>query len=83
MFFINKIYNKIQKLHAKPVNEKVLKHDFFSFLEKTPLTKEIKEKYLSLLVQYKDEPLVMSHNDLNPDNILLLPNTFVYFIDFE
>ncbi len=81
--FIKKLNKKIDKLHAMKLSEDILKHDYNCFLDKSILDERIKQKYLSLIDKYKNEPLVMSHNDLNPDNMLILEDNSIYFIDYE
>jgi thiamine kinase-like enzyme len=42
-----------------------------------------KQAYLQLIENYKDLPLVLSHNDLSADNLIYTNQHQVIFIDYE
>lgn len=81
--FLNKLNKAIEKLHTNKLNKQILYQDFGEFFEKSSLEPEIKNKYLSLLETFRKDKLVMSHNDINPANTLIIGNNEIYFIDYE
>lgn len=81
--FILKLNEKITNFHQIKVQDDfIVKHDY----NKVNLAKKVPKKYLSIynqclnLLDKKD--WVLSHNDLNLDNILINDNEII-FIDFE
>lgn len=77
---------EIKKIHEISVeNNDILKHDYFVFFEKTKFINEIdKEIYLKLVDKYKTLKLTLSHNDINPNNIIYnSKNKKLFLIDFE
>lgn len=81
--FIRKLNKEITVLHDIKINESILHHDFNEFLEKSSLSNEIKDKYLDLVRSCNKDKLVMSHNDINPANMIITPDDKIYLIDYE
>lgn len=80
--FIKKLNNKIDDLHKTKVNKKIISHNYLEYLDLAELDKSIKDKYVELVNGVANDPWVISHNDLNPDNIIVNDNQ-IYFIDYE
>lgn len=78
---------EIKKLHSINVmNSKIIKHDYLEFFNQS--SKYIKRKdlniYIELINKYQNLELVLSHNDINPHNMLYnKKNNKVYLIDYE
>lgn len=81
--FLNKLNKAIEQLHKNKINKEILNQNFEEFLEKSSLEQNIKDKYLSLLNTFNNDKLVMSHNDINPSNMLIIQDKEIYFIDYE
>ena len=83
--FILSLKKEIDLFHkSHKLNNQILKHDFFQYINKTNLTLEQKNIYKYLVKMFfDDKKLVMSHNDINPDNILTNQKEKILFIDFE
>jgi thiamine kinase-like enzyme len=62
---------------------KILKHDYLDCFKRSKLPSRHRDKYLSLIKQYQNIPMVLSHNDLSADNLIYTPNHQVIFIDYE
>jgi thiamine kinase-like enzyme len=76
-----KTLNKLHDIDTK--NKKVLKHDYLDCLKKAKLPAQHRTIYLSLIKQYKNLPLVLSHNDLSAENLIYTSKHQVIFIDYE
>lgn len=77
---------EIMKLHNINIEKSnVIKHDYFSFFNQTFFFDEYDKKmYLKLVEKYKNLDLVLSHNDINPKNMIYDPKTKkITLIDFE
>jgi thiamine kinase-like enzyme len=71
-------------LHTTNIkNHKILQHDYLDCLKRAKLPPQHRAVYLSLIKQYKNLPLVLSHNDLSADNLIYTPDHQVTFIDYE
>lgn len=83
--FILSLKKQIDLFHkSHKLNNQILKHDFFQYLDKSSLSLEQKKIYKHLVKKFFNvKKLVMSHNDINPDNIVLDKNKKINFIDFE
>ncbi len=83
--FILSLKKEIDLFHkSHKLNNQILKHDFFQYINKANLTLEQKNIYKYLVKMFFDDKrLVMSHNDINPDNILTNKKGKILFIDFE
>lgn len=77
--------NEIKKMHAIDISKStIIKHNYFVFWDKAKLEKKHAKKYQELCKKYQKLPLVLSHNDINPSNMIY--NKFqkkIYLIDFE
>lgn len=81
---ISKLINKINKFHEIDVRElDILRHDYNKVLNSTKIAKKYLDKYRECLHVTTNKEWIFSHNDLNPDNILIAPNKDIIFIDFE
>lgn len=77
---------EIIKLHDINIEKsKIIKHDYYSFFNQTIFFDEIdKDMYLKLVKKYEKLDLVLSHNDINPKNMIYNPKTQkIILIDFE
>lgn len=90
IFFKKKLLNlltiEIIKLHNIDLkNFEIIKHDYFVFFDKTLFFDNFdKEMYVKLVNKYKDLDLVLSHNDINPKNMIYNPKfKKITLIDFE
>lgn len=82
---IRLVLKEIDILHNVDIsNSKIVKHDSLSFFDLTDWSKNNvdKEKYLELLKEFKNIKLVLSHNDINLDNIVYQKNKLT-LIDYE
>lgn len=85
---LEKLAKKIKELHATDISSatNILQHDYFSFFN---VSKEHMEQidinlYQQLIDKYKDLDKVLSHNDINPKNMIYDPKQKeIYLIDFE
>lgn len=80
--FLKAFAATLKKLHSAPISKNMIKHEYELYLNQAKLSKKHLVKYTSLLIKYKDMKFVLSHNDLNADN-LLFDGKKVTFIDFE
>jgi thiamine kinase-like enzyme len=72
---------QITKLHQIKAKE-IKHHDYLDCMDKSKLPIRHYQAYMRLINKYKKLPLVLSHNDLSPDN-LLWNGAEVIFIDYE
>lgn len=81
--FLIKLNKKINKYHKKKIKYPIITHNYFEF-ENTfqYINKKFIDEYIDIINSHKNDKLVLSHNDLNPKN-LIVNNKKLYFIDFE
>ncbi|MDE5553413.1 MAG: phosphotransferase [Malacoplasma sp.] len=79
------LVNEIKRVHAIDISKSsIIKHDYFVFWKKAKLEEKHAKKYQELYEKYKDLPLVLSHNDINPNNMIYNKSQKrIYLIDFE
>lgn len=79
--------DEIKKLHALKINNlNILKHNYLEFFDEKIKNEYVvySQKYFELINKYKDLPLIFSHNDTNPWNIIYSwKESKIYLIDFE
>lgn len=77
--------DEIKKMHEIDIkNSNIIRHDYFAFWNKAILEPKHADKYKQLFEKYKNLPLVLSHNDINPNNMLYNKDEDkIYLIDFE
>ncbi|WP_412032051.1 choline kinase [Malacoplasma muris] len=92
VFFWNKkkklklLVEQIIKMHSIKFNDSnLIKHDYLFFFNKAIFQNNLdKELYLKLIDKYKNLELILSHNDLNPKNMIYdSKKSKMYLIDFE
>lgn len=91
LFWLNKksflfnLVNEITKFHSYSLKQdNIMKHDYFMFLDKTNFFNPIdQELFLELISKYKNLKTVLSHNDLNPKNMIYKKDKSISLIDFE
>ncbi len=81
--FINKLVKRIEKLHAISPNKQIPIHDYFKYNKKSDLHEKYMDLYKKLVNIHCHSPYVMSHNDINPLNIILGPKKSINLIDYE
>ncbi|WPL39110.1 choline kinase [Malacoplasma iowae] len=79
---------KIKQLHSTDISkaENILYHDYYSFFEKSKsyIDQIDIDLYKKLIAKYNNLDLVLSHNDINPKNMIYDPKTKeIYLIDYE
>ena len=72
---------EITKFHNLP-QEGLSKHDWFKYENESFVSHDIYEKYKALVEKHKDDKMVVSHNDINKENVLWDGKT-IRLIDFE
>lgn len=79
---LNNLKKEIEKLHNLKIKN-LTKHNWLKYQNhKKHLLKDDWEKYLLITNKYKNDPLVVSHNDLNKQNILINQEK-IRLIDYE
>ncbi|MCF0217652.1 MAG: phosphotransferase [Malacoplasma sp.] len=78
---IIKQIKKIQEIKLSQVSQMQVR-DFYVFLDICEIEKIYIDEYKKILTQYKDLPLVVSHNDIRPSNIII-NNNDAFIIDYE
>lgn len=82
--FLLKLKTKINDFHNIKVPEnEILKHNYENVLESKHLNKKYLDLYSDCLKKLNLKKLVLSHNDLNVDNIVIDENNSLLFLDFE
>lgn len=91
-FFFNKkkllnlLILEIMKLHKTNIKDfEIINHDYLSFFDKTIFFDQFdKDMYLKLINKYKNLDLVLSHNDINPKNMIYdYKSRKIILIDYE
>lgn len=85
---LKKLAKKIKELHSTNISnvKNILIHDYYCFFD---ISKKYMEDidinlYEKMVDNYKDLDKVLSHNDINPKNMIYDPKTKeIYLIDFE
>ncbi len=83
LVFINKLVEKIENLHAIAPNDNIPVHDYFEYVKKSDLPEKYMNLYQKLTNIHCHGPYVMSHNDINPLNIILGSKKSINLIDYE
>ena len=83
--FLNLLAKKISSFHKIKINQKILVNDYYAYKDiKLPIDNKYEIMYYHLLEKNKNLPLVLSHNDLSPWNIIYNDEKKeIHFIDFE
>jgi thiamine kinase-like enzyme len=84
--FLDCFTKRLQKLHSTKNKYGVINHDHYEFIKfvKNKLSQAHIVKYKNLIEKYKNLKLVLSHNDLSHDNLLVnKQDNVIYFIDYE
>lgn len=82
--YLMKLQTKINEFHnIKVSDDLILKHNYNNVLETKRLSKKYLDLYASSLSKLNLNDLVLSHNDLNVDNIIVNDKNELIFIDFE
>lgn len=82
--FIKKFAKTLEHFQKIKINSKITQMDYYCFEKITNffgLKKQLK-KYHEIIDKYKNLPLVISHNDLSPKNLIWYKNK-ITFIDYE
>jgi thiamine kinase-like enzyme len=80
--FLKSFVRSLNKLHAiKATN--IVEHDYWDCFDKSKLPSKHKNAYENLIKIYEKASLVLSHNDLSPDNLIYTHKNQVIFIDYE
>jgi thiamine kinase-like enzyme len=74
---------EINHIHQTKITKTVLKHDYLDCWKKAKLPEIHKNKYLQLIHKYKNLSLMLCHNDLNAENVLIDKQQRLVFIDYE
>lgn len=82
--FLIRLNEQITEYHKTELKYEVKTHNYYEFVE---TFKYIDNKYISEYIEiidsYNGSKLVLSHNDLNPKNIIIDEKKGINFIDFE
>ncbi len=84
--YLNVLFNKINELHKlQPKNKKFFnKTSFDQYNENLyRLRFDYQQKYLRLMDTYKEDKYVISHTDINPDNMIVNKRGSIFLIDYE
>lgn len=80
------LFAEIKKIHAIPVpkGSKFQKINFDAYNQNLyHLKLAYQTKYLSIIQTYRDDKVVLSHTDINADNMIIDNNNKLHLIDFE
>ncbi|MDE5617767.1 MAG: phosphotransferase [Ureaplasma sp.] len=80
--FINLLLTEIDYLHSIKYNEQILKHNYTDVLKNKKISKKYLNIYSKCLNILDDKKWVLSHNDLNLQNMIFNHNKII-FIDYE
>lgn len=82
--FLLALNKQIEQYHQHKINYEIKKHNYFEFEE---TFKYIDQKYINeykeIIDSHKNDKWVLSHNDLNPKNLIIDNQNKIHFIDFE
>jgi thiamine kinase-like enzyme len=81
--FLKQLLIEINHIHQIKIIKPILKHDYFDCFKKAKLPEMHKNKYLQLINKYKNLSLMLCHNDLNAENVLIDKKQRLIFIDYE
>lgn len=80
--FINLLLEKINLLHKTKYNNQILKHQYNDVIDNKKVSKKYLSMYEKCLNILNNQEWVLSHNDLNLQN-MILSNHGLIFIDYE
>lgn len=84
--YLNALFTKIKELHAIPIkNKKIFAKTSFDQYNQYlfHLRFDFQQKYLQLIDLYKEDNYVISHADINGDNMIVDGRGTITLIDFE
>ena len=82
--FLANLLKKINQFHSHDFQKyKILRHNYYVFFNPAFLPKNHQEAYKKFVSQISDKNWVLSHNDLNLQNLLINEQDEIIFLDFE